>query len=525
MRYLETPRRALMGAAMLAAATPASAQTSQRLVIGTKLDPSSMDPHYFNGTENLNAQAHVFECLIGVDTEGNLQPMLAESWRSLAPRLWEIRLRRDVRFHDGQPFTADDVILTFARIPKVESSPGSFVTYVSNITRAEARDPHTLHLETATPDPFFPRALSRVFIIPASLGEQVKTADFNNGRAAIGTGPYRLVQYRPSESIVMARNPDWWGGQAAWEEVVLRPLRSDGTRAAALLARDVDMIDFPAAADLERMRRRPELEVMQRPGARVMYIQMDHAREVSPFAQGPNGKNPLQDARVRRALSIGVDRRALTERLLDGSGTPAGQMPVMGQAGSSGRLRPPALDPGAARALLAEAGVAQGFRLTIHGTSDRYPSGDRVVQTLAQYYSRLGIDASVQLVPNNVFYPAASRGEYSFFFLGYASEDPSIYLRTVLHSNDAQRRLGSSNRGRYSNPRVDALIRASLAELDDAKRNAMMAEAFDVAEGEDVAVISLYHPTYDYIMRRSRVSYQPHTLGRTWAMLARPTDA
>jgi peptide/nickel transport system substrate-binding protein len=496
------------------------------LTIGTKLDPSSLDPHFFNGTENNNALAHVFERLIGLDPEGRLRPALAESWRSTAPTTWEIKLRRGVRFHDGSPFTARDVAFTVARVPKVENSPGPFTAYVRNITSLDIVDDHTLRLTTQRPDPFLPRDLARVFVVPASLGEGVRTADFNTIRATIGTGPYRLVEYVPSDRLVFVRNDAHWGGRPDWARVVIRPNKSDASRTAALLAGDVDMIDFPAAADLASMRRRPEFQVLQHPAARIMYVQMDHDREVSPHAVGPDGKNPLRDVRVRRALSLALNRQAIVDRVLDGAGTPAGQMPVPGQPGASDKLAAPAQDMARARALLAEAGYPNGFRLTIHGTSDRYPGGDRVVQAMAQYYSRLGLDVTVQLVPNAAFFPAASRREYSFFFGGYGSDDASVYLRTVMHSNDRARGLGSSNRGYYANPRVDEMVRAAIIEMDDEKRERMMAQAFEIAEGEDVAVISIYYPSYDYVLRRDRVpEYTAHTMGYTWAMLAKPPAA
>lgn len=519
------PRRPLIAAglpALLPLRRAAAQGQGDRLVIGTKLDPSSMDPHYFNGTENTNAHAHIFEALLGVSAAGRVTPALAEAWEATGRTSWRFRLRREVRFHDGSPFTARDVLYSIARVPRVANSPGPFTAYVRNIDRIEAPDDHTILIETKAPDPFLPRDLARVLIIPASLGDAVRTADFNAGRATIGTGPYRLASFASGERLVFARNETYWGPRAPWREVVLRIIRSDASRAAALLANELDMMDFPAVADVGGFARRPNLAVVREPGARIMYVQMDHDREVSPFAAGPDGKNPLRDVRVRRALSIGVDRQALVERVLDGAGAPAGQMAAPGQPGGAPDLRAPAYDPARARALLAEAGVARGFRLTIHGTSDRYPGGDRVVQTLAQFYSRLGIDVSVQLVPNAAFFPQASRRDYSFFFLGYGADDVSVYLRTVLHSFDADRNLGSSNRGRYANPRVDELVRACMTEMDDARREALMSQAFALAEGEDVAVISLYYPTYDYVVLRGRLDYTVHTLGYTWAMLARP---
>ncbi|WP_192886541.1 ABC transporter substrate-binding protein [Agrobacterium sp. LAD9] len=520
-------RRSFLASAVLmtgafTAGRAASAPSDDRLVIGTKLDPTSLDPHYFNGAENRDAHPHIYDPLIAIGPDGELVPMLAAKWQVIDPTTWEFTLREGVSFHDGTPFTAADVVFTIGRVPQVRNSPSPLTPYVKSIVKAEALSEHRLRLTTSQPNPFLLQDLTWIFIVPAKLGEGITTADFNSGRAAIGTGPYSLKEYVPSDHLAMTRNKIYWRGTPDWAEVVVRPIKSDAARTSALLSGDIDMMNFPTATDLSQLKAREGLAVMQKPGFRVMYMQMDQYRDDSPFVKGPNGENPLKDVRVRRALSLGVDRRAIVEKLLQGMGTPAGQMAVPTQFGASPSLTPPPYDPVKARELLAEAGYAKGFKLTLHGTSDRYPGGDVVAQAVAQYFQRLGIEMTVALVPNAVFFPQTSKGAYSMTFSGYGSDDASVYLRTAIHSQNPEKGLGGSNRGRYVNPKVDRLIEEAQVEMDDRKRAELLGAAFTIAEGEDVAVISLYYPTYDWVARTDRVRYQPHISGFTWAMLAKP---
>jgi len=225
---------------------------------------------------------------------------------------------------------------------------------------------------------------------------------------------------------------------------------------------------------------------------------------------------------VRKALSMAIDRAGLVRAVLEGAGAPASHMASPGTAGFNAAMAVEKYDPAGAKKLLAEAGYPDGFQLTVHGTSDRYPNGDKVAQALAQFFARVGIDAKVELVPNALFFPQASKLEYSFFFAGFGSVDPSVYLRTVLHSFDSVKLWGSSNRGRYKATDVDALIEKALATLDDKERNKMMADAFALAEGRDQALLSIYYPTYDFAGRKDKVVYTPDADGRMNAILAKP---
>ena len=215
---------------------------AQELRIGLASEPTAMDPHYHNLSPNNSLLSHIFESLVGQDERQRLTPDLAESWKAVDATTWEFKLRRNVRFHDGTPFTADDVIFSFERAPNVEGSPSSFGIYARGKTFVKVDD-HTLHVKTKEPYPLMPNDVSQVFIVSRKHGQGAKTPDYNSGKAAVGTGPYRFVEYTPGNRIVMQRFDQYWGQKPIWQRVTFRALKSDPSRVAALLAGDVDFID------------------------------------------------------------------------------------------------------------------------------------------------------------------------------------------------------------------------------------------------------------------------------------------
>ena len=199
---------------------------AQDLRIGLASEPTAMDPHYHNLSPNNSLLNHLFERLVDQDDRQRMVPGLAESWKTIDPLTWEFKLRKNVRFHDGTPFTADDVIFSFERAPNVEGSPSSFGIYARGKTFVKVDD-HTVHVKTAAPYPLMPNDLSQVFIISRKHGQGAKTPDYNSGKAAIGTGPYRFVEYTPGNRIVVQRNEQYWGEKPVWQRVLFRGIKSD----------------------------------------------------------------------------------------------------------------------------------------------------------------------------------------------------------------------------------------------------------------------------------------------------------
>ena len=270
---------ALLGIAGICGLIPIGGRgaAAQDLVIGLQGSITSMDPHFHALGPNNNVAAHVFDRLLHQDEKQRLIPGLATEWKPIDELTWEFRLRRGVKFHDGSEFDAQDVIATFKRVPWVPNSPSSFTGFVRPIVEAVAVDPHTLRFKTAVPAPLLPVMLSAVNIVNRKAVE-APTADFNSGKAAIGTGPFRLVEFVPSDRVVLARNDAYWGVRPAWTKVTLKLIPNNAARTAALLAGDVQMIEAVPSADLPRLRANKDLALHRVTSSRVIYLAFDQAR-------------------------------------------------------------------------------------------------------------------------------------------------------------------------------------------------------------------------------------------------------
>jgi peptide/nickel transport system substrate-binding protein len=481
------------------------------LRVGLASEPTAMDPHFHNLSPNNSLLGHIFDRLIGQDERQRLIPALAVSWKPIDATTWEFKLRKNVKFHDGSPFTADDVVFTFQRAPDVEGSPASFGTYIKGKTVTKIDD-HTVHIKTAAPYPLMPNDVSTVYIISKKNGDGAKTADYNSGKAAIGTGPYRFDTHAPGDRIVMQRSRLYWGKPPAWEKVTFRPIKSGPTRVAALLAGDVDLIEAVPSVDIARLKKDPKIKVSQVTSNRVIYLHLDHFRDDSPFVKAKDGgsiKNPLRDKRVRVAMSKAIDRDAIVSRVMEGNAIKAGQLLPEGFFGVSKKLKAEKHDPAGAKKLLAQAGVANGFQLTIHGPNDRYPNDAKICEAVAQMLTRAGIDTKVVTMTRSVYFRNASSGgpnktpQYSFILVGWGSGtgEASSPLKSLLSTYDRAKGRGAANRGRYSNPEVDQLVDEALATVDDKKRAGLLARATEVAIG-DLGIIPLHYQINTWAARK-----------------------
>ena len=503
MRWL----RSLLIAAVVAMGPPVPAQ---ELKIGLAAEPSAMDPHFHNLTPNNAMLSHIFERLVETDPANKLVPGLAESWKAVNDTTWEFRLRTGVKWHDGSPFTAEDVIFTFERAPNVPNSPSSFAAATKGKALKKV-DEYTLQITTAAPYPLMPNDLSNLLIVSEKHGRGARTEDYNSGAAAVGTGPYKFARFVPGDRIEMVRNDDYWGGKPPWEKLTLKPIKAGPARVAALLAGDVDVIEDVPTADIERLKKQPTVSLSQAVSRRVIYLHMDQFRDVSPFIKAKDGsgiKNPLKDRRVRLALSKAIHRDAIVDRVMEGAAIPAGQFMHDSFFGTSKSLKPLPYDPKGAKKLLAEAGHPNGFKMTLHTPSGRYTNDAKIAEAVAQMLTRIGVDTSVETLPPNVFFSRASIGagglpEFSFILVGWASDtgETSGSLKPLVGSFDKEKGTGTSNRGRYSNPDLDKLIAEAQSTVDDAKRAEILAKACELSI-EDVAIIPLHYPVNTWGARK-----------------------
>ncbi len=314
-------------ASLVATLLGLGAAQAQTLTMAVQQEPTSIDPHFHYTAPNNQTARHVFDSLIHADARLQPMPGLAESWRVVDDRTWEFTLRRGVTFHDGTPFTAEDVAFTFQRVPQVQNSPGSFALFTRGKT-VTVVDPHTIRISTQAPYPLMLNDLGMVSIVSRRAAEGASTEQFNSGRAAIGTGPFRFSSFRPGERVELTANGGYWGGSPEWRQVAIRLIRSNPARVAALLSGQVDVIDHVPTTDVTRLRGTAGISVLQVPSIFVVFLSIDSNRDITPHVCDNQGQplqpNPLRDARVRRALSLAVNRGAIVERIMDGAALPAG---------------------------------------------------------------------------------------------------------------------------------------------------------------------------------------------------------
>jgi peptide/nickel transport system substrate-binding protein len=496
-----------LAALVLAATAPWAAAQTDELVIAMAAPISSLDPHFHNLTPNSGIAKHVFENLTATDASQNLKPGLAESWRTLDELTWEVKLRKNVKWHDGTPFTADDVIATFKRVPNVPNSPASFALFVKPVASITASDPHTLIMKTALPHPLLPRDLSAVQIIPKSMVD-AKTDDFNSGKAMIGTGPYKYVDYKPGDRVVYARNDAYWGPKPAWKTVQYRMISNNAARVAALLSGDVHVIENVPTADMEKIKANPQLVTAGAVSNRIIYLHLDTGRDKNtPFVRTRDGKpmeaNPLRDLKVRQAISMAINRDAIVDRVMEKQAVAAGQFLAESFFGTSRNLPVQKYDPEGAKKLLAEAGYPNGFQITLHAPNNRYVNDEKIAQAVAQFLTRAGIDTKLETMPSNVFFSRGSKLEFSLLLAGWGSEtgDTSSPLRALVGTFDPSQGTGTANRGRYSDPGLDAMISTAMTQVDDTKRRMLLGAASERAIGQ-LGIVPLHYEVSVWGMRK-----------------------
>lgn len=521
-------------------ALAAGAAQGQTLRIGLASEPTAMDPHYHQATPNDALSAHVFDTLVGADAGMKLIPGLATAWKPVNDTTWEFTLREGVKFSNGAPFTADDVIFTFCRVlNNPQAIAGSYANIARKIDKMEVKNGSTLVVTTKAPYPLLANELTRMWILWNGIaqhgqlrfdpehncgvtGPWPKMEDFNSGKNAIGTGPYALKSFVKGTGITLERSETYWGRKPAWKEVKLTPVPNAGPRMTGLLAGDFDLIENPAARDLKRLDGNKQFKYVITPSVRVLFLQLDVGRDPSPQVRAPNGKNPLQDLRVRQAISMAIDRKAITQRIMDGAATPAYQFLPDGMFGALPHAPELKYDPAAAKQLLAQAGYPDGFSMTLAATNDRYINDAAVAQAVAQYLSRVGIKTDVNAMTRSVFFPQRAKREFSFAMGGWGSDtgEASSFLTYWVTSLDKERGLGTSNYGGFSDPEFDKVFRQAITTVDPAQREKLLQQSVRRAL-EQLPSIPLHFESSTWASRGD-IDYEGRADQLTLAASARP---
>ena len=471
----------LVAAALIAIVLPAAAQ---QLTIGLRSEPTSLDPQYQNIAANNQIALHLFDALVARDEKLLPVPGLAVSWKPMSDTVWEFKLRPDVKFHDGSPFTAEDVVFTYERVAKVPNSPSPFTILTRQMTKLEIVDPLTLRITTAAPAPLLPLDLAGLPILShiAAAGgapEGKTTAELDRGAGLVGTGPFRFVEWKRGGELVLARNDDYWGPKPAWSKVAFTPLANAMARVAALAAGNVDLIEDPPIAELSKLRKDLKFVLAEAPSSRLIYVALDQFAEPTPGIPDTNGKNPLKDRRVRQALSEAIDRKAIVDKVMEGAAQPAGDFLPRPAFGTRKDAQPDRYDPAGARRLLAEAGYPKGFSITLGTPNGRYANDTQIAQAVAASWSRVGVKTEVEASEPTAFVKNRDEFRYSAYLAGWNAETGELSnpLRALVATPSREKGMGGNNRGRYSNPAMDAKLDEALRTVDDRKREMLLQEA------------------------------------------------
>lgn len=514
---------------MLSSVIVSSELRADEIRIATQTEITTLDPHVDATGQNLGIFRHLYDLLVFRDAEQNLKPGLAVSWKFIGDDTWEIKLRPGVRFHDGSDFTSDDVVFSYDRVRTIKSTAATYRLWTSTIDSVEAKGPLTVHIRTTGPSPTLPNNLSMISIVSKKLTEGMEPSDFDTGRAAVGTGPYMFVEWVRGDRVVFKPNPNYWGGVEPWDKVTFRPITNSGARTAALLAGDIDVVERVPSENLQRLKETDGIAISSRPSSRALFMAPDVFREESPDVVSADGKpmaqNPMKDQRVRRAMSIAINREAIVDKILNGEGAPSGQLVFAGGFGWNPDIDVPKYDPEMAKKLIAEAGYPEGFGVTLTATNDRYPKDAATALAIAQMFTRVGIKTEVRPVPASIFFTQARTTAYSLQMSGAGGTngEPSASLLTYLATHDKSKSSGLSNNGRYSNPEVDALLSEAMGTVDDQKRSDLFAKVMAMAV-EDGAIIPLFHFVNTWALRGD-LSYDARADEATLAMGVRKKAA
>jgi len=503
-------------AAMLLAAGIATVSTApvqaKTLKWAAQNDLLTFDPHAQNHQTTLNFQMHVYEALTRYTKDYRVEGALATSWQQLSPTQWRFNLRKGVKFHDGTPFTADDVVFSYARAAGPTSNLTSAVTGIKEVKKI---DDSTVEMTLAGPNPVLLRQIIEARIMSKSWSEKnkvEKSQDFKSkeetfaARNANGTGPYKLKTWQADVKIELTANKDWWDKmEGNVDEVIFTPVKSDGTRVSALLSGDVDIVTDPPPQDVARLRQTPALKVLDGGENRTIFFGMDQFRDELQYSS-VKGKNPFKDRRVRQALHQSIDADAIKRTLMRGLSIPAGMMIAPQVHGWTAEMdKRPAVDVEGAKKLLAEAGYPDGFEVTMDCPNNRYVNDEEICQAVASMWAKIGVKVKLNAMPFATYIPKILKFDTSLYMLGWGvSTFDALYSlqalqRTVDPKGGAD---GSYNLGRYSNAKVDALIDQIKVETDQGKRDGQIRDVYKLLQ-DDVAYLPIHHQIRPWAMKRN----------------------
>ncbi len=473
-------------------------------------DAVSMDPHSLNESLQLTITGNVYEPLVGRGKKLELVPLLATSWKQIAPTVWRFTLRPNVKWHDGTPFTADDVIFSYERS---KDDGSDMKTKIAPMKEVKKVDDLTVDFVTKEPFPILPDTLNTWYIMSKVWCEKnnaTTPVDVRKGKEnaatlrANGTGPFMLKSREPGVRTVFVPNPNYWEKvESNVTEAIFTPIKNDATRVAALISGDIDMMEPVPLQDVDKLKAAGNLNVLQGPELRTIFIGMDQSRDELLFSN-VKGKNPFKDKRVRQAFYQAIDIEAIKSRIMRGASTPTNLMIAPGIKGFVPEMnkRLP-YDPVAAKKLLTEAGYPNGFEVGMNCPNDRYVNDASICQAITAMLARIDVKVDLMAETKVTYFPKILSRNTSLYLLGWTPDSydaqNAIYALLMTPAPNGQ---GLFNLGSYSNKRVDELGAQIASELDQNKRNAMIAELFKI-HGEEFGTLPLHQQALAWAAKKN----------------------
>jgi peptide/nickel transport system substrate-binding protein len=497
MRTFPHFKQAALAAAVAASLAFSAGAAAKTLHWSYQGDATSMDPMALNETFTLGFQGNIYETLAGYDGNLKLTPLLAESWENPEPTKWVFHLRKGVTFHDGSPFTADDVIFSWKR----SLTPGSDMKgYGAKATEIKKIDDHTVEVITPTPNPILPRDWTFLYMMSKTWAEKNKTTEATNVKGGEsnyanlhenGTGPFIVVDRQPDVKTTLKRYDGYWNKSVPTNvtDIVFQPITQESTRVAALISGEMDIVLPVPVQDWPRLESEPNVQVLNEPEARAVFIGMDQHRDELLFSN-VKGKNPFKDKRVRQAVVLAVDTNVINQKIMRGAAKPLGTLiadKINGYDESFGAPYKP--DVAKAKKLLADAGYPDGFSVQLDCPNDRYVKDEKVCQAEASMLARIGIKIDLQAQTKTKYFAKIllqAGNNTSMYMLGWtpSSIDAANSLTNLVSCRDAKTAAGQFNLGGYCNKEIDALTQKIDTETDQAKRNTMIKEAFTMLRND-----------------------------------------
>jgi peptide/nickel transport system substrate-binding protein len=430
-------------------------------------------------------------------SEGVLAPALAERWERLDLNSWKFYLRKGVKFHNGNPFTAEDVKFSFERLSNPDVS--EFLNTGKSIAAVEIIDDYTVVIKTNTPIPWFANNMHQVFIMDKESTEARDPGDVMV--KPIGTGAYKLVEWVKGSYVRLAANEDYWEGPPPIKEVEIRPITESSTRFAALVSGEADIITGVPVELYDKIKTNPKTEVVSRPARRSIFL-----------ALGNQSGSPMADIRVRKAMYMAINEDEIIEKIMRGHATPAAQVPDPPTIGFNAEIERLPYDLEGAKKLMQEAGYADGFAVTLSGPNDRYVQDEKIAEAVAKYLAKIGIKAKLDTKPKSIFFDEVAKGELEFYLIGWfdGTFDMGRTYFKIAHSRDEEKGYGELNGAKYSDAELDQLLESTADIVDPAERAKVLQQLNKMAMVDKIVWIPLHYQEDLYAIQKGRgINFQP----------------